>query len=96
MDEQPITTNYIAEKLKTVRELFTTSICDDCNNAQLGFSELSVNTKNAPSNISMGILCTFKCTNTSTMWPSQQQILFVNGNMYMRIYLGKWSEWIIK
>lgn len=96
MDKQPTTTNYIAEKLKTVTELFTTRICDDCNNAQLGFSELSVNTKNTPSNISMGILCTFNCTNTSVVAPSKQQILFVNGNVYMRIYLGKWSEWILK
>lgn len=47
----------MAEKLKTVSELFTPSKCADCNKPQIGISYIDKDTLNAP--ISHGILKTY-------------------------------------
>ena len=47
----------MAEKLKTVTELFTPNRCADCNTPQIGISYIDSNTLNAP--ISHGVLKTY-------------------------------------
>lgn len=92
----------MGEKLKTEAELFTLSLCEDCNNAPIGMSYVAKNkTINAPNDITtFGIIHTYNIPNIDGVKMIYQicDYLAPDRDKVHRVYLGngdfgEWAEW---
>lgn len=88
----------MSEKLKTLTELFTLPVTEDCDSTELGTFTFSHGSKGKPSDITdtvvYGIFTTYKTPGGYGDY--YQHYIYVNSNMqivhYMRAYRDKWVK----